>query len=378
VTRGQSSTICGRPSGARADAAWHDARTLSLSVPPIPHRLRAEHTVPAGVLLPLVELVKHWDVTSEELLGPFGLSERDVAEPQTRFSHALYVSIVERARALTGEPGIGFGWGLQMRVSTFGYLGFATMSAGTLREAIDLAIQFAALGSTAEGLRLQVEGPAASLVLDEYADFGSVPDVIAIARLTGLWRIAEAMTGRDLHGTSEVALPEPAYLARFAHLVPPMAWDRPTTRLIFDAAVLDYPLVMASPVALKLAMDQCLRELQELSAGGRLVRTVRSLLSKREGGFRSAREVADAVGMSPRTLRRRLTLVRCSLSTLLDEERRDRALLLLKEQDRSLAEVAERLGYGNVQNFERAFRRLTGMTPAAYRRGALHPGRHPS
>ena len=105
-----------------------------------------------------------------------------------------------------------------------------------------------------------------------------------------------------------------------------------------------------------------------MSSGGRLIRTVRSLLWKPEGGFRSPLEVARAVRMSPRTLRRNLTHQGSSLSSLFDEDRRERALLLLRVPDLSLPEVAERLGYRNVQNFERAFRRWTGATPAAYRR----------
>jgi AraC-like DNA-binding protein len=165
----------------------------------------------------------------------------------------------------------------------------------------------------------------------------------------------------------EVAFREPPYQRRFAHLVPPVRWEQPTTRAIFRAEVLDYPLVMASPVALEIAIDQCSREVQALGAAGRLVQSARRALAK-DDGFRSADEVAAALGTSPRTLARKLTLAGTSISALLDEARRDRALLLLRRDDASLALVAERVGYGNVQNFERAFKRWTGMTPAAYRR----------
>jgi AraC-like DNA-binding protein len=134
------------------------------------------------------------------------------------------------------------------------------------------------------------------------------------------------------------------------------------------AEVLDFPLVSADPVALRLATEHCERELSTLSAGGRMVRTVRGLFWKREGGFRSPGEVADAVHMSPRTLRRKLEAHGTSLSSLLDGERRDRAMLLLRLPELSIAQVADRLGYTNAQNFERAFRRWTGASPATYRR----------
>jgi AraC-like DNA-binding protein len=333
-----------------------------------PGKAAEEHTVPASVLAPLVEVVKHWGVGADELLGSLGLREAEVANPLTRFPQDLYHAIIERARMLTGEPGLGICWGMQMRVSVFGHLGLATMCAATLRDALGLAIEFASLGSTAEGMRLQVEGDVASLILDEYVDFGSVRDVVTYARLIGLWRIAEAITGRNVNVSAEIAFPEPPYHERFAHSTPPVRYGQPTTRALMKTEVLSYPLVLADPVATRFAIEQCTKQLTALAAGGRLVRKVRSVLWKPDGSLRSSQEVARVTDMSTRTLRRKLTLQGRTLSSLVDEERRDRALLLLRMPDVSTVEVAERLGYRNVQNFERAFRRWTGATPAAYRR----------
>jgi LacI family transcriptional regulator len=44
---------------------------------------------------------------------------------------------------------------------------------------------------------------------------------------------------------------------------------------------------------------------------------------------------------------------------------------LLLQPDLSLPEIADRCGYSATQNFERQFRHVTGVTPAAYRRTAL-------
>src|SRR5258708_6126274 len=169
------------------------------------------HTVPTGVLFPLVEVAKHWGVAPSHLLGPLGLREQDVSEPGARFAHSVYLAIIDRARSLTGEPALGVFWGLQMRASVFGYLGFATMSTATLRDAIALAIQFQPLGTTSEGLRLQEDGTIASLFLEEYADAGDVRGVIAAARLVGLWRIAETITGRSVRATAADSFPQPSY-----------------------------------------------------------------------------------------------------------------------------------------------------------------------
>ncbi|HLK35780.1 MAG TPA: AraC family transcriptional regulator ligand-binding domain-containing protein [Polyangiaceae bacterium] len=342
--------------------------------------LRDERTVPGCLILQIIELVRDWDVSPADLLKGLSTTERELEEKHTRWPLTTYVGAIERARMLTREPGIGLCWGLQMRPSAYGYLGFAAMSAPTLRGALELVVEFAALISTGISLRLEEEGTTTSLVIEELADFGSVRDVVIGARLTGLWRIACAITGRDLPAHAEVALPEPDYYARFAHLVPGVRYGREVTRAVMSREVLDSPLLMADAAALRLARRQCERQLEALEAGGPFVRAVRHLLWKGEAGVRSPLEVAKAVHMSPRTLRRKLASQGSSLSALLEEERRERAMALLRAPDLTIEQVSERLGYRSVQNFTRAFRQWTGATPGAYRRScagglALLPAR---
>jgi AraC-like DNA-binding protein len=57
-----------------------------------------------------------------------------------------------------------------------------------------------------------------------------------------------------------------------------------------------------------------------------------------------------------------------TFSELTQKARSERALLLLRSSELSLEDVAERLGYSTLSNFVRAFRKWTGVTPAAYRK----------
>src|SRR6516225_5286610 len=100
-----------------------------------------EFTVPAGLVLQLVELSKHWGVTPSEVLAGVGIDESELAEVHARVPLQTYLAVIDRARTLTREPGIGICWGLRMKLSAYGYLGFATMSAATLRGALETSMQ---------------------------------------------------------------------------------------------------------------------------------------------------------------------------------------------------------------------------------------------
>jgi AraC-like DNA-binding protein len=77
--------------------------------------------------------------------------------------------------------------------------------------------------------------------------------------------------------------------------------------------------------------------------------------------------VVLAVGVTYLVMRSRLGL---GFTAIRDDLRRQRALLLLDNRALSIGEIATRLGYSELPNFTRAFRKWTGVTPVAYRERA--------
>jgi AraC-like DNA-binding protein len=335
-------------------------------------RSTVQHSVPAAYADRLLHLVRNWGVSAEEMLAPLGLSESAMQDPHGRLPIETFGALLGRARTLTGEPGLGFYLGLQKRISMYGYLGFAAMTAGSLREALEMFVRFTPTLTTSLGLRLNVEGGLASLFVEEHFDLGSVRDIALINLTVGMREIGRALTGRSLDGDhADIAIPEPAYLDRFRHLLPTTRWGQAVTRVVFDAAYLELPLAQADRVAAKLAREHCERALDALGFDGDFAERVRRAISNGAGvasGFPSFDEVAAKLAVSHCTLKRRLAAQGLSFSALLDRARCERALLLLESPRLSLGEVTERLGYSTVPNFVRAFHRWTGNTPAAYRR----------
>ena len=97
--------------------------------------------------------------------------------------------------------------------------------------------------------------------------------------------------------------------------------------------------------------------LDALCRGDLVVDRVRRALPMEEG-FRNVEQVATVVHMSSRTLKRRLAEQGVTFSSLVDEERRDRALLLLRTAQRSVNEVARQLGYSTLPGLHPGVRPL--------------------
>jgi len=78
-------------------------------------------------------------------------------------------------------------------------------------------------------------------------------------------------------------------------------------------------------------------------------------------------DAAVSIGVSPRALQRRLAENGLTYSRLLEQTRIETARTWLDGSDLKLAEIAAELGYRHSTHFSRAFKRVCGVNPRAYR-----------
>lgn len=312
-----------------------------------------------------------WQISSDQLFSEAGVSRESLSAPSARVSLTVANDLLKKSIALTGEPAMGLLLGMQMKVSHHGYIGFAAMTARNLGEALLIAEKFAPLRSTAVDLRLTVEDDAAALSLVFDTDLEPLRQMALFAVCVGLLQMGAAVSGKVLSGRGEFTFPKPDYIDRFMPLLGDnvVAFEQPVDRIVFDAAYLELPLVMADPTASRIALEQCERELAALGEHAQLASRVRRLIDEYETGVPSLDDVASRLHVSTRTLKRQLAQQGTSFSEILDDIREQKALLLLARKNMSVEQVADRLGYSDVANFTRAFKRWTGHTPSGWRKG---------
>lgn len=312
----------------------------------------------------LVDIAARFGVEAEELLGPLGLTQAKLTEPATRLDVPRIVALIERARELTGEPALGVYLGLAMRASWHGYLGFAVLTARDVGDALKMGEKYVLTRTSALGFKLEVRDDVATVTVEERADFGTARDVVLLAVLLGFASIGQALSGLELDGRVELALPKPDWFdAVKLPRLERVKWGQAAHRLVFDADVLETPFQLADAAAQKLAAEQCERELASLDHGTRFSSRVRELVLD-ERGVVDVDAVAKALHVSARTLKRRLSAEGTSYSELLEDERRARAEVLLKDPAKSVKEIAAALGYADTAAFSHAYSRWTGRSPS--------------
>ena len=146
----------------------------------------------------------------------------------------------------------------------------------------------------------------------------------------------------------------------------PLLFERSNNRLVLSREDWMRPTKRAEPGLFRILEQHAARLEAELPEAASLAAHVRRCIaSQLRGGRPHARSVAHQLGLSERTLQRRLKEENTGFSALLDETRAELARVYLKEPGLNRTEVAYLLGFSDLSAFHRAYKRWTGAAPGA-------------
>jgi AraC-like DNA-binding protein len=189
--------------------------------------------------------------------------------------------------------------------------------------------------------------------------------------MTGLVRACRELTGRHLS-------PLRVQLAHHRH----GDWSELTTwfgcEIEFDAgvdqttfpgAIKDLALVGSDPYLNNLLIASCEEALaQRATRSGNLRSDIENAIAPLlPHGKVSVAEISRRLGLSQRTLARRLAAEGLTFGKILDEMRADLAQRHVRDSGYSISQIAWLLGYQEASAFTHAFKRWTGRTPRAMR-----------
>lgn len=138
--------------------------------------------------------------------------------------------------------------------------------------------------------------------------------------------------------------------------------------IALDGADLDRPFPGHNPELLAILTPALSSSLEEIESQSSISDKVKAVLKQRlASGKPDIADVARELGMSERTLQRRITDDGTSFRELLEGARQQLGREMLADSCNGIDEVAFLLGYQDTSSFYRAFRNWEGMTPAQWR-----------
>jgi AraC-like DNA-binding protein len=328
----------------------------------------SERTVAAALAHLLMMFGVKYGLDPDQLCSAAGFHVADLADRDRQIPYAWFAAL---ARELERRmPDVCFAPALARFavLDQFGYLGQAVKHASTPLEALQLFVRYARLlDSTLQSFELAIERDADTVQL-------VVPEISTERRiwtetlLTGALAVVRATSGRDVT-PREVRFsrgPTVMHEDLQAFFNAPVSFTWPDSRIVFDRAVLEAPARHADRSTTQHFCAQVNKLVDELDEP--FVTLVhRAIAAQLTRGDLSQRRIGRCLALSPRSLQRKLHQHGLKYTTLVHETRKSVAARLLLDPSRSVAEVANAVGYQDVSSFTRMFKRWTGLSPRTYR-----------
>jgi AraC-like DNA-binding protein len=320
----------------------------------------------------IVDAVERAGVDRVALLAAAGIDERRLALAEGRFELAELVAVETHALDLTGDEALGLHIGEQVSEASMDLLAHVASHAPTLREALELCSQFQRLAFDDCRLCLQEKGTVATLRYEFARSTPRVDRMHAEFVIAGLSRLVRTFVGAKpvVFGASfEHA--RPVYAAQYTRpFGESVHFGARATELEFDRNGLDRPQLHQHPQLYSVLRAEAERALERVTAGQRPSDEVRRyLLARPPARIPDAATAARDLGISERSMRRRLAADNTSYRELVRAALETSAGHMLRDPNRSIQETAHALGFSDAGAFHRAFKRWTGRTPKQYRDG---------
>ncbi len=286
-----------------------------------------------------------------------------------------FVRVLLNGRHLSGNEMLGLEViGRNSNIITLGPIGVAAAIAPNLREGLRVLENYTRLHVTYSRSVLSTGPRGLSVRFVFLQQTGEVERFHMESAAMLIQHYVETVTGRPLE-TAEYrfAMPRPAYARHYVHwLHSPVSFDWPETSIELPAELLDLPSPyydarLWHETTLDLARRiKALEGLEERP----YTQYVDAFLRASDPPLPDLASVAERLHMSERTLNRRLQGENTSFRQIRSEALMTWARRYLEETDDSVEAIAAALGYQDVANFRRAFRKAQNRSPGEYRSNA--------
>jgi AraC-like DNA-binding protein len=308
-------------------------------------------------------LLQHNGLEADAMFLAAGMDPLKLDDPQARYPMDRIRELWHRAEEQIANPCWGLAAGELWRPTDFHALGYAFLASATLESAFKRLERYHRI--VAQDLEVQSTTTQDTFSMTHMVPSGAIdPPALQDARLSVVLRMC-----RDVYGEGfrlrEVQMTHAWRACGYEdYFGCPVRYEAERAGFAFPLEVMRRPLP-AKNRDLARANDRILQEVdRRLTDSSMIGRVRRVVLDSLSAGKPSAKDVAKALAVSPRTLQRKLQEEGTSFQAVLDAVRKDLAREYIRSGEYDLLEVTCLTGFSNPPAFFRAYKKWTGRTPS--------------
>ena len=329
---------------------------------------RRTHRVLAGLDVDLVQVYRD-----------LGIRDCDLREEPSRITISTFLELLRRIAQEQRRPFLGLEMAQARDVGNLGVLGYMVRNAPDFERSLAITGDYLDLimpgcrtglvrlgqnciwtyevpGFPAEQCRHEIEQTLMQFI-------GALRELLSLPN----WFPTEVYFQHEEPKNSELLRDAMADTLHFKHYC---------NGVLFPVEFLRHPIGNADLQLLELLEQQVQNSMDQLKIDHTLIGRVTSMITSRLGKTEvSAEAISSQIGMSRRTLHRRLGEKGTSFNELREGVVSKIAREALNTTNVSVTELSQEIGYSDSSAFVRAFKRLNGLSPLSYRRRQTEPAR---
>ena len=332
-------------------------------------------TAQGGLSRLAIARLKNAGVPVAPLLKRVGLTPELIAEPEERLIVRSQIALLDEAAIALKDDCIGFTLARDFDLREIGLLYYVMASSQTLGEALKRLARYSKVTNEAlvfgyrEGNRLIVNLSYSGI--PRHSDRHQIEFC-----MFAVLRICRVLTGQNLVPQHfSIAHHRSGGISEMARFVgTKLKLGAATDEFALNVDARELPLVHSDSYLNDLLLKYCEAALADRRGDKSQLRTrvenaISSLLPH---GKVPIEDVARSLGMSERTLARKLSDEGLNFTEILQHMRHDLAVRYLDDRNLHVSKIAWLLGYHEVSGFTHAFKRWTGKTPRQMRTAGAH------
>jgi AraC-like DNA-binding protein len=317
----------------------------------------------------LTEALERSGVPRDRFFKAAPIDRAALEHPDFRMDRATFDALLDVALSLTGDEAFGLRMGDMVTSGNYNLTPHLAAHASTLRDAIGTLQRFHQLLSDRPFWRFVESGRTASLRYEAGPGSSPARRFRAELTMTAFHKMLKYFAPRARPRVTAFDYPPPRYRAEYARLFEGTErFGRDFIGVVFDRRLLGDLQANRDEELHTAIVSRAERRVSQLANGsGYVERVRRHILDGGKPDRHDMETVARGLGLSARSLRRRLAEEGTSFREVVDAALGELAKRLVSEADGPIEAAAYAMGFSHPSAFHRAFKRWTGATPGASR-----------
>lgn len=322
----------------------------------------------AAYAFAIATALEQCDIDPQTIFDKCGVPLQTTTDPMLRLTNAEISRLFKASVEASGDPTFGLLVGQTMHPGNLHALGYALMASTSLRDYAQRLCNYYQIVSQSADIRTEENANEFLIITRVMSDdiCWETHDAF-IALLVRFIRFIYNPTFNPLR--VDLVRPEPsADIKKYRDYFDcEIRFERPEVVIAIAPDLVDKPLPGASKELAQMHDHTSMQYLKRIEKQDIINRVRTMIVEELSSSAITKQRVADKLCISPRSLQMKLAAKDTSFQEILDSTRESLAMSYMEQSAISITEAAYLLGFSDVSNFTRAFKRWTSKSPREFR-----------